>query len=256
MYSNNGIPAGHHSRTSGVMSDGISEKAWSAINDKCRNCNRMCINSLTVMSGLDAEMQAKIMESALRRKLRKGSYLYREGDSCDGVYLLLKGKIKLCTYDSDGREEIVGIFWAGEIIWEGLFIEDSTYSYDAVCLEATDCCMIPRYELEAVTEDPHVALKVIKLLSEKLRAANERVLLLTTEEPKARLAGFLLRQSKFAGSDTVVMRLEEISASIHLRPETVSRKIRELEREKIIAKTGQSSIRILDFQALRDIYKN
>lgn len=215
----------------------------------------MCINSLTVISGLDEESRRQIMDSAIRKKYRKGSYLFREGDPCDGIYLLHTGKIKLCTYDSDGREEIVGIFWAGEIIWEGIFIDGSEYSYDAVCLDTTDCCKIPRQEIESMMEDPHVSLSVIRLLSQKLRAANERVLLLATEDPKARIAGFLLRQSKYARSDTIVMRLEEISASIHLRPETVSRKIKELERDGIITKTGQSSIRILDFQALRDTYK-
>ena len=215
----------------------------------------MCINSLMVISGLDEARRRQIMDSAIRKKYRKGSYLFREGDPCDGIYLLHTGKIKLCTYDSDGREEIVGIFWAGEIIWEGIFIDGSEYSYDAVCLDTTDCCKIPRKEIESMMEDPHVSLSVIRLLSQKLRAANERVLLLATEDPKARIAGFLLRQSKYAGSDTIVMRLEEISASIHLRPETVSRKIKDLERDGIIAKTGQSSIKILDFQALRDTYK-
>ena len=215
----------------------------------------MCMNSLTVISSVDEERWQKIMDAAVRKKYRKGSYLFREGDPCDGVYLIISGKAKLRTYDADGREEIAGIFWFGEVIWEGLFIEGSTYPYDAVCLETTDCCRIPREEIEALMGDPAVAVEVIRLLSRKLRAANERVLLLTTEDPKARLAGFLLRQSKYAESDTVVMRLEEISASIHLRPETVSRKIGELERENLIAKTGQSSIKLLDFQGLRDIFK-
>lgn len=224
--------------------------------DKCARCDRMCINSLTVISGLDDTRRRQIMDAAIRKKFRKGSYLFREGDPADGIYLLHTGKVKLCTYDSEGREEIVGIFWAGEIIWEGIFIEDSTYSYDAVCLDTTDCCMIPRYEIEAVMGDPHISLQVIRLLSYKLRAANERVLLLTTEDPKARIAGFLLRQSKYSGSDTIVMRLEEISASIHLRPETVSRKIKELQQENMVVKTGQSSIKIVDFQGLRDLFRN
>lgn len=223
---------------------------------KCRGCDRLCLNSLTVISGLNESMQRRIMDSAVRKKYRKGSYLFREDDPCDGIYMIRSGKVKLRTYDSEGREEIVGIFWAGEIIWEGIFIERSVYSYDAVCLGSTDCCKIPRSEIEALADDPHIALRVIRLLSEKLRAANERVLLLTTEDPKARIAGFLMRQSKYAGSDTVVMRLEEISASVHLRPETVSRKIKELEREGIVEKTGQSSIRIIDYQLLRETYKN
>lgn len=224
--------------------------------DKCSDCNRLCMKSLTVISGVDEDRCKQIMNSAVRTRNRKGSYLFREGEPCDGVYLLLSGKVKLCTYDSDGREEIAGIFWAGEMIWEGIFLEDSTYPYDAVCLDTTDCCMIPRLEIESLMEDPRIALKVIRVLSEKLHAANERVLLLATEDPKARLAGFLLRQSKYSGSDTIVMRLEEISASLHLRPETVSRKIKELEREKLIAKTGQSSIKILSFQGLYETFKD
>ena len=59
-----------------------------------------------------------------------------------------------------------------------LFIEGSTYPYDAVCLETTDCCRIPREEIEALMGDPAVAVEVI--------------------------------------------RLEEISASIHLRPAKVT----------------------------------
>lgn len=224
--------------------------------DKCSDCNRLCMKSLTVISGVDEDRCKQIMNSAVRTRNRKGSYLFREGEPCDGVYLMLSGKVKLCTYDSDGREEIAGIFWAGEMIWEGIFLEDSTYPYDAVCLDTTDCCMIPRLEIESLMEDPRIALKVIRVLSEKLHAANERVLLLATEDPKARLAGFLLRQSKYSGSDTIVMRLEEISASLHLRPETVSRKIKELEREKLIAKTGQSSIKILSFQGLYETFKD
>ena len=224
--------------------------------DKCSGCDRLCMKSLTVISGVDEDHCKQIMDSAVRSRNRKGSYLFREGEPCDGIYLLLSGKVKLCTYDSDGREEIAGIFWAGEMIWEGIFIENSTYPYDAVCLDTTDCCMIPRQEIESLMEDPRIALKVIRVLSEKLHAANERVLLLATEEPKARLAGFLLRQSKYSGSDTIVMRLEEISASLHLRPETVSRKIKELERDKLITKTGQSSIKILSFQGLYEAFKD
>lgn len=224
-------------------------------NDKCAGCDRMCISSLTVMSGLDEKRREQIIESAERKRYRKGSYLFREGDPCDGIYLIRTGKVKLRTYDADGREEIAGIFWPGEIIWEGMLIDGSEYPYDAVCLGSTDCCKLPRYEIESAIQDPHVAMQVIRLLSRKLRAANERVLLLTTEDPKARIAGFLLRQSKYAESDTIVMRLEEISASIHLRPETVSRKIKELEREKLVAKTGQSSIKILDHQSLGELFR-
>ena len=88
-----------------------------------------------------------------------------------------------------------------------------------------------------------IALRVIGLLSRKLHNANERNLLLTVTDPGARIAGFLLYRSKRSASDTVTLRLGEIAASIHLRPETVSRRLKELERQGLIKRIGQSGIR-------------
>ena len=104
--------------------------------EKCAGCDNMCISRLTIMSGMDEARQNQIIDSAVRRKYRKGRYLFREGDPCDGIYILRTGKVKLRTYDAEGREEIAGIFWAGEIIWEGIFIKGSTYPYDEVCMQS------------------------------------------------------------------------------------------------------------------------
>ena len=80
-------------------------------------------------------------------------------------------------------------------------------------------------------------------------------MLLSTKDPKARLAAFLLYREKRDKEEIIELKLGDIAASLSMRPETVSRKIRELERENLIAKTGQSSIKLLDFQGLRDTFK-
>ena len=162
--------------------------------------------------------------------------------------------MKLSTWDSEGREQIIGIFSESDTIWEGVFMDGSRYPYNAVCLTDVDCCKLFIKDLENVMEEPSVSLKIIALLSRKLHDANERVLLLSTSSPKARLAGFLLFRSRHTSSDTVVLRLDDIAASIQLRPETVSRRIREMEKEGLIEKVGQSSIRITDRPKLEELY--
>ena len=49
------------------------------------------------------------------------------------------------------------------------------------------------------------------------------------------------------------MRLEEMAGSLALRPETISRKLKELEREGYVKKTGQSSIKVLDPDRLMEL---
>ena len=51
------------------------------------------------------------------------------------------------------------------------------------------------------------------------------------------------------------LRLSDIAASTGMRPETVSRKLKEFEEEGIVRRVGQSGIQILNFEALKEIYE-
>ena len=117
-----------------------------------------------------------------------------------------------------------------------------------------ECCRIDRKELERTLSDPQIALQVIGMLSQKLHDANERNLVLSLSDPRQRLAGFLLYRSRRGASDTVTLRLEDIAGSISLRPETVSRKLKEMEKDGVLRRSGQSGIRILNREALKGEY--
>ena len=219
------------------------------------NCLDNCADRPSFLLGLPLDKQQEIMGKAVWNTYPRGSFLFAEEDRVDGIYMIRSGRVKLSTWDSEGREQIVGIFSDSDIIWEGVFMEGSRYPYSAICLTEVECSKLDLRELAKVMEEPSVALRVIALLSNKLHDANERVLLLSTTSPKARLAGFLLNRSRHTSSDTVVLKLEDIAASIQLRPETVSRRIRELEKDGIITKTGQSTIQIGDRKALEEIFR-
>lgn len=225
-----------------------------AYSDNMMNCIADGRLRLSFLMGLPDSRQREITEKAVWKSIPRGDYLFAEQEPVDGIYVILSGRVKLSTWDSEGREQIIGIFSESDTIWEGVFMDGSRYPYNAVCLTDVECCKLLISDLEDVMEDPSVSLKIIALLSRKLHDANERVMLLSTNSPKARLAGFLLNRSRHTSSDTVVLRLDDIAASIQLRPETVSRRIGEMQREGLIEKVGQSSILIRDRKALEEIY--
>ncbi len=233
----------------------IDEKQLLHVPGKCNLCGENCLKNIDFLVGLPEDKQFKVIKNSRTHRLHKEEPLFKEGGKVDGIYIVREGKVKLCTYDAEGREQIITIFSAGDTIWEGILMEDSRYPYSAIALEDVRFCKIYKTDLEEAMTDPAIALRVIGLLSQKLHNANERNMLLAVADPKARIAGLLLLRTKYAGTDILTMRLDDIAGSINLRPETISRKIREMDREGVIKKTGQSTIQILDREALNDIYR-
>jgi len=217
----------------------------------CLNCNVCSSEKIPFISSLPSGQKKQLVAHSVQRCFRKGSELFCEGESVENLYIILTGKVKLVRYDAEGREQIVGIFGAGETIWEGILKKGSTFPYSAVAMTSSWCCMIEKNVFLDVLREPEVSLHVIAMLSDKLHDANTRSLFLSTKDPKNRLAAFLLYEEQREGVDCLNLRLEDIAASLGIRSETVSRKLGELADEGLIAREGKSGIRILDPESLR-----
>lgn len=211
----------------------------------CKDCRGDCLKTVDFLAGMPPDKMRELLRRSVRLKLPKGAYIFHAGDPCDAIYIVHKGRVKLCVYDADGQERIAGVFVERDVMWEGVLVPDSRYSTSAICMTAVECCWLSRQDFEKAIEEPKVALRIIGLLSKKLHDANRRNLLKSIADPKERVAGLLLYRYRRQTGDTITMRLEEMAGSLALRPETISRKIRELEREGYVKKTGQSSIKVL-----------
>ena len=243
--------------TSGVYRDvslGEELKLGLAGINICEECGGFCTQNVPLMEGLPVNLQVSLMENSTHDSLKKGSYLFREGEEVDSICIIRKGRVKLCRYDSLGREQIVTILADHDIIWEGMFLDGSVYPYSAVCLTNASICQIHRDDFIKVVDDPAAAMNTIILLSKKLHDANERNMLLSTKDPMARLAGFLLYRVERSIDDDVILKLDDIAASVSLRTETVSRKLRDMEKRGLIERLGHARIRVIDRDALRNIY--
>ena len=220
----------------------------------CEECGGFCTESVPLIEGLPVNAQVSLMEHSIHETLKKNSYLFREGEPVDSICIIRKGRVKLCRYDSLGREQIITILADHDIIWEGMFLDGSIYPYSAVCLTNASICLIHRDDFIKVVDNPTAAMNIIILLSKKLHDANERNMLLSTKDPMARLAGFLMYRVDRSPSDDIVLKLDDIAASVNLRTETVSRKLREMEKMRLIERLGHARIKVLDRDTLREIY--
>ena len=222
--------------------------------ERCRSCGMPCLEKVDFLKGLPENVLEEIFRETSQKQYQAGETLFRETERAEAIYLLHEGKVKLSCWNAEGREQIIGIFSAGEVIWENLFAQNSRYPFTAVCLTQVRACRMPREAVRRAAARPEVAVRVIDLLSRKLQDANERNRMLSVQDPERRLVGFLLYRAEQERSATLVLRLSDISGSIGLRPETVSRKIHALEEKHLIEKTGQSRIRLLNSEQLKRLY--
>ena len=177
-----------------------------------------------------------------------GDYLFRAGDPFDSIAAVRAGMVKTFVDDSQGNEQVLGFSLPGEVI--GLnAIHGARFPCNAVALDTVYLCRIsfPRLSLLA-TRMPGLQARLFSLLSAEIGkvatlAANHR-----TEE---RMAAFLLdlsqRYARRASATrfNLSMARTEIANYLRMAPETVSRVLRRLSDDGVIA-VNQREMLLLD----------
>lgn len=208
-----------------------------------------------LLESLPEESREKLLRNVVYTTIPAGRYIFQEGQPADYICILREGKVKLSHIDPDGRESIVMLLSENDTIWESLFLYDGRFPYSAVTLTKTRLCRIYKENFIHILDDPRAALEIVTMLSRKLHDANERNQLLAVQDPEARVAGFLIYHRERSGEDLLNYRLEEIAASVGLRPETVSRKLGQLQKEGLVERAGKGKIRIRDLSGLAARYR-
>ncbi len=209
---------------------------------------------ITFFEGIPADMQGEILKKSKLVKKSKGSILFHEGDQVSSVWLIKEGSVKLTKIDAEGREQIIGIFSDLEVIWEGVFIEESKYPFYGICTTPVKAYVVKISDFEKMLANQNATKNIIILLSKKLHDANQRNIILSTNDPEAKIAGLLLYHQERNTDPYVSLKLNEIAASLNLRAETVSRKLRNMEKNGVIKRLGQGKIKILDYEEMQYIY--
>lgn len=207
-----------------------------------------------LLDNLPLESRRKLLENVVYTTIPANKYIFREGQDADHICVIQKGKVKLSHVDANGRESIIMLLSENDTIWESLFLYEGKFPYSAVTLTETRLCRIYRENFIHILDNPQAALEIVTLLSRKLHDANARNQLLATQDPTARVAGFLLYHMDRSTDDVLHYKLEEIASSIGLRPETVSRRLSALQEQGLVKREGRGKLCVLDAPGLQKLF--
>jgi len=221
----------------------------------CSNCS---LRELCLPVGLnDAELARIDAVVTTRRKVRRKTALFRNGEPFHALYAIRTGVFKTCVTAEDGRDQVTGFQMAGEIVGLDGIVNDR-HTCDAVALEDSEVCVLPFDRIgELSREVGALQHHLHRVMSREIVREHGVMLLLGTMRAEERLAAFLLNLVQrlqvrgFSRSELVLrMTRQEIGSYLGLKLETVSRTFSKFAEDGLI-EVQQRHVRILDVERLR-----
>lgn len=180
----------------------------------------------------------------------KYSIVLTEGDESDFICVILEGLVKVYASDENGKEVILNIQGPGEYFGELALIDKVPRSASVMTIKPSRLVFVSRSDFEAcLTENPALALKLIRALTKRVRSLTEIVKNLALQDVYGRITRILPKLAEEKDGLLVIdQRLthQDIANMVGASREMVSRILKDLNtggyiqiKNKIITITGK-----------------
>lgn len=203
-----------------------------------------------IFSGLEDSDVAELAGLCKERRLAAGEFAFMEDDPPDCFYVVASGKVKAVKTSSGGKDFIIAFFGPGEIFGEVAAFEDRPYPASAQAVENSTTLGIRREDfIKFLSRRPEVSLKIVSVLSGRLRMASDRLRDLAGERVEQRITRVLLMLSARLGPSLPFTR-QDIADMSGTTTESAIRFLSGLNTRKI-TRSARGKIIILDELKLR-----
>jgi CRP-like cAMP-binding protein len=178
----------------------------------------------------DAPGCEALAQRAVHRQFGPDQMLLVEGDPSGGLWIIERGRVKVFKLSPDGREHILHLFGPGDSFNEIPALDGGPNPANAATVSVVTAWVIPSEAVvEVIEKKPALAMRVVRVLGERVRMLVGQIEGLALRSVTGRLARFLLdrvEQPAFGGPEVTRAM---IAAHLATTPETVSRALRTLE---------------------------
>ena len=218
------------------------------------------LRSVPIFSELtEADFQS-LAKVANRRRYPKDSVVFFENEQGDFFFMILEGRIKVTILGDDGREVILSLLGSGDFFGEMALLDNEPRSATAIAVEDTELLSLHRNDFQNVlTDNRSITVGLIKVLTSRLRRANHQISTLALLDVYGRVARVIVDMAREEGRRLKDGRIafrrathQEIANRIGTTRETVTRMLKDLERQGMIHIEGREIIVQPDFEKVFD----
>lgn len=197
------------------------------------------------------------------KKFKAKEMIFLEDDTPSYLYFIVTGKVKTFKTNEFGKEYITSILGEGNFFGYSALFESDALKESAETLENSEIAMIPKKDfLQLLYANKELSLKFIRLISNNLAEAEEKLIKLAYNSARKKVAEAILfifdkyaggnRDSQSGASVAFPANRDNISSIAGIAPESVSRNLTDFRNEGLI-ETSSGKIKILDMKKLANL---
>ncbi|GIO19204.1 Crp/Fnr family transcriptional regulator [Oceanobacillus oncorhynchi subsp. incaldanensis] len=213
----------------------------------------LCVAAVPLFQHLDLEDQRIINRLVKHHIFQKGEQIITP-DENPQLVVIAQGNMKVYQLSATGREQLLRVVGPNGYEGEGLLLGAQNENLFGEAMQKTEVCLLKQEDFQKILlQYPQISLKLLEINAQKLMEAEQQAQFLMMEKVENRLMTYLLDLYKTAGSKQVEipMKMKELASFLGTTPETLSRKLKWLEGERLIQRKG-SMIKLLDKKELEN----
>jgi len=207
---------------------------------------RIDLAQVLAKAPLLADLSPNELQLLAARTVRKlfisGELLFSEGEPCNGLHIIARGKVRIFKTSVNGREQVLALNGPGDTIAELPVFDGGPYPASASATEDAEVAFISRRDFHAYClEHPEVALKVLAQVGARLRRLVGIIEELSFTTIRQRLIATLVKLAQSEGKKTdrgVEFQLpsthQELASQLGTVRELISRNLMRLQAEGLL----------------------
>jgi CRP-like cAMP-binding protein len=222
---------------------------------KCEQC---IVRELSSLKALNKGELLRLAECKTSSFIKKGDPVFEEGDVVNGIYCITAGVCKLSKLSANGKDQIVKLVKAGELLGQRSMISDEPANLSAVALEDMEVCFIPKGEvLNFFDTNNQFSMNLMKTICGDLKETSDHLVSISQKTVKERLAETLIYlQETFGKNEDNSLRIqlsrEEMAGMIGTATESCIRLLSDFNKLGLIELNGKKIV-IKDLGKLKRI---
>lgn len=184
---------------------------------------------------------------------KKHQAVFLEGSFPRGVYCINQGLVKIFKRGDEGKEQIIHIAKAGEIVGFRAMFTEEPYKVGAAALEDCYICFIGKEDfLNLIESNPILRKGIIKELSKELADRADFITNMAQKSVRERLAFTMLILLDVFDNEPINLSREDLANFVGTATETLIRLLKDFKGEGII-EVQTRKIHVIDRQRLLSI---
>jgi CRP/FNR family cyclic AMP-dependent transcriptional regulator len=206
-----------------------------------------------LLAGLSQPELQTLAARTARKLFSAGELIFSEGEPCNGLHIIARGKVRIFKMSVSGREQVLALNGPGESVAELPVFDGGPFPASAVAVDETEMAFISRRDFHAYClEHPEVALKVLSVVGARLRRLVGIIEELSFTTIRQRLISVLVKLAQSEGRNTVG-GIEFLLPSTHQELANQLGTVRELISRNLMRLQAEG---LLDVEARRIVVKD